>query len=116
MCVLEKAERPWGHWEVLFVGDGYKVKRILVKAGKRLSLQSHAKRSEYWVVAKGRANVIIGTKTFDVGTEDSVFVPMGEKHRLENTSDTDLEIVEVQYGPYLEENDIIRYEDDYGRK
>ena len=116
MCVLEKAERPWGHWEVLFVGDGCKVNRILVKAGKRLSLQSHAKRSEYWVVAKGRANVIIGTKTFDVGTEDSVFVPMGEKHRLENTSDTGLEIVEVQYGPYLEENDIIRYEDDYGRK
>lgn len=111
-----RTERPWGFWEVLYEGQGFKVKRMVVKPGHRLSLQSHKQRSEHWVVVNGTATVTIGDKTFEVGTEDAVFVPVGEKHRVCNKDKKDLEIVEVQNGPYLKEDDIVRYEDDYGRE
>ncbi len=116
MCATLRTERPWGFWEVLYEGKGFKVKRIVVAPGQRLSLQSHKQRSEHWVVVKGTATVTIEEKTFEVGAEDAVFVSAGQKHRLENKAKVELEIVEVQNGPYLEEDDIVRYEDDYGRK
>lgn len=116
MCSNLKAERPWGFWEVLFEGDGFKVKRLEVKPGHRLSLQSHSKRSELWVVVKGVATVTLSGLTKDVKTGETISIPMQEKHRLHNKGAVDLEIVEIQNGPYLGEDDITRYEDDYARK
>ncbi len=116
MCSTLKAQRPWGFWEVLFEGDGFKVKRIEVLPGQRLSLQSHQKRSELWVVVKGVATVTIGSSTKDVKNGETIFIPINEKHRLSNKGNVDLKIVEIQNGSYLEEDDIVRYEDDYARE
>jgi mannose-1-phosphate guanylyltransferase/mannose-6-phosphate isomerase len=108
-------ERPWGSYTVLEEGAGYKVKRIKVLAGKRLSLQSHEKRSEHWVVIAGTARVRRGDETLAVSKNESTFIPMGVKHRLENPGKEPLEIIEVQNGSYLGEDDITRYDDDYKR-
>ena len=116
MCGVLREERPWGFWEVLFEGVDFKVKRLGVKPGQRLSLQSHAKRAEHWVVVKGTATVTIGDKTKEVNKGESVFVSIQEKHRLQNKGAVDLEIIEVQNGSYVGEDDITRYEDDYARK
>lgn len=107
--------RPWGSYTVLEEGAGYKIKRIMVLPGKKLSYQMHYQRSEHWVVVKGTANVIKNDHEYVVHSGESIFLSIGEKHRLENPGKTLLEVIEVQIGSYLEEDDIVRFEDDYGR-
>jgi len=107
--------RPWGTYTVLEEGPGFKIKRIEVKPGARLSLQSHKQRSEHWIVVRGTARVTNGEREFDVKTNESTFIPSGNKHRLENATRDELAIIEVQSGPYLGEDDIVRYDDQYGR-
>jgi mannose-1-phosphate guanylyltransferase/mannose-6-phosphate isomerase len=107
--------RPWGSYTVMEEGERYKVKRIQVNPGSRLSLQSHRQRSEHWVVISGVARVTHGERVYTLQTNESTFIPCGDKHRLENTGDVPLEIIEVQSGPYLGEDDITRYQDDYRR-
>lgn len=111
--------RPWGKYEVLMEKPGYKVKKITVNPNSKLSLQSHDRRAEHWVVVKGKARVTNGKngdEVLDLKTGESTFIPIGYKHRLENVEKEKLEIIEVQSGDYLEEDDIMRYEDTYNRK
>lgn len=108
-------ERPWGRWEVLDVGEGFAVKRISVKPGAILSLQRHRHREEHWVVARGRARVTRGEEVLDLGRSQAVHLPLGILHRVENPGEEVLELVEVQVGDRLDESDIIRVEDRYGR-
>jgi mannose-6-phosphate isomerase len=107
--------RPWGHWTVLEEGEGYKVKRIEINHGKRLSLQHHMHRSEHWIVVAGTAKVRIGEQTFLVQVQESTFVPAEVVHRIENPGPHPLIIIEIQNGAYLGEDDIVRHQDDYGR-
>lgn len=107
--------RPWGTYTVLEEGPSFKIKRIVVKPGASLSLQQHTHRSEHWVVVDGTAKIINEDNEFLLKTNESTFVPKGAKHRLSNPTDTDLIIIEVQTGHYLGEDDIIRYDDTYGR-
>jgi mannose-1-phosphate guanylyltransferase len=107
--------RPWGEYTVLEEGDGFKIKRIVIDPGRRLSLQTHARRSEHWVVVSGVATVTIGREKKTVNSNESIYIPIGEQHRLENLSDADLVIIETQVGSYLEEDDIVRIDDDYIR-
>jgi len=107
--------RPWGSYTVLEEGDGFKMKRILVKPGASLSLQMHYHRSEHWIVVSGTAKVVNGDKELLVRTNESTYIPAGNKHRLENPGKIDLVMIEVQSGTYLEEDDIVRFEDRYGR-
>src|SRR5215813_3677765 len=107
--------RPWGSYTVLEEGPGYKVKRVTVSAGGRLSLQLHHKRSEHWVVIAGTARVTRGDEVFDLHVGQSTGIPVETKHRLENPGQDTLHIIEVQNGPYLGEGDIVRFKDDYGR-
>lgn len=113
--VLESASRPWGSWHVLDEGPGYKVKRIHVHPGHRLSYQTHAHRSEHWAVVSGTATCLIDGVTSEVPAGGSVDVPLGAAHRIINDHDEELVIVEVQRGEYTGEDDICRLEDDYGR-
>jgi mannose-1-phosphate guanylyltransferase/mannose-6-phosphate isomerase len=108
--------RPWGKYEVLIDQPNYKVKKITVNPNSKLSLQSHKSRAEHWVVVKGEAEVVNGEEIIELKTGESTFIPVDHKHRLGNKSNSDLEIIEVQSGDYLEEDDIVRYEDDYKRK
>ncbi|PWB76801.1 MAG: mannose-6-phosphate isomerase [Candidatus Methylomirabilota bacterium] len=108
-------KRPWGCWTVLEEGEGYKVKRIEVNPGHRLSLQRHAHRSEHWIVVAGVAKVLIGERILCVDTQESTFVPAGIVHRIENPGPDPLIIIEIQNGRYLGEDDIVRSQDDYGR-
>ena len=108
-------KRPWGDFEVLDERNGFKVKRITVIPGGRLSLQSHRHRAEHWTVANGIATVTVGDKVLTLSRGQSIDVPKGEKHRLENYHSETVEIIEVQFGDYLGEDDIIRYEDAYQR-
>lgn len=108
--------RPWGHFTLLAENKMYKVKKIYVKPGKRLSLQYHNNRSEHWVVVKGEAKATIGDNVFHIKENQSIYVPIKEKHRLENPTDKDLEIIEIQVGFPLTEDDIVRIEDDYKRE
>lgn len=107
--------RPWGSYTVLGEGPGYKMKKIIVTPGERLSLQMHYHRSEHWIVTGGSAKVTIGEEEKMVHENESVFIPMSTKHRLENPGRIPLEIIEVQNGKYLEEDDIVRFDDIYGR-
>jgi mannose-1-phosphate guanylyltransferase/mannose-6-phosphate isomerase len=107
--------RPWGTYTVLDEGHGYKVKRVTVNPGGRLSLQMHHKRSEHWVVIAGTARVTCGERVFDLQVGESTGIPRETKHRLENPGTTPLHIIEVQDGPYLGEDDIVRFQDDYER-
>lgn len=107
--------RPWGRWTVLGEGDGYKVKRLEVNPGHRLSLQFHHRRSEHWIVVSGTAKVVIGERIEYVKAQESTFVPAGTSHRIENPGPLPLIIIEIQSGPYLGEDDIVRLHDDYGR-
>lgn len=107
--------KPWGKYDVIGIGDRFKVKKITVKPGKSLSLQVHKYRSEHWVVVNGYAEVIKGDKPFTLVENQSIYIPAGVKHRLTNSGDTDLILIEVQTGSYLGEDDIIRFEDVYGR-
>jgi mannose-6-phosphate isomerase len=115
MMVLNSEERPWGSWHVIDVADGYKIKRIHVNPGARLSLQSHEHRSEHWVVIQGVATCEIDGAESVVRHDESIDVPLGARHRLGNQGAEELIIVEVQLGGYTGEDDICRYEDDYGR-
>jgi mannose-6-phosphate isomerase len=108
-------ERPWGRFDVLDEGIGFKVKRISVKPGGRLSLQSHKHRSEHWTVVSGTATVTVGEQVAELKRAQSIDIPLGAKHRLENLHEGIVEIIEVQFGDYLGEDDIIRYDDAYAR-
>ena len=108
--------RPWGTYTVLVSGQGYQVKRITVDPGQRLSLQEHLHRNEHWVVVGGNAVATVGEEMIDLSPNESVYIPKGEKHRLENPGQELLELIEVQYGEIISEEDIVRYEDDYGRE
>lgn len=112
---LESENRPWGSWFVVERGEGYKVKRIVVNPGQRLSYQTHEHRSEHWVVVRGTATCVIEGKTVVVHAGESVDVGVGHAHRITNDHDDLLVIIEVQRGPYLGEDDIVRLDDDYGR-
>jgi mannose-1-phosphate guanylyltransferase len=111
----QTVHRPWGTYTVLEEGRGYKIKRIVVYPGKRLSLQKHNRRSEHWVVVDGSAKVTVGNQTKTVNKNESTYIPIGELHRLENADARDLSIIETQVGEYLGEDDIIRVEDDFKR-
>ena len=110
-----KVHRPWGSYQSLDLGERYQVKRIVVKQGGRLSLQLHHHRAEHWVVVRGTARVTIGDKVQMVHENESIYVPIGTQHRLENPGKIDLELIEVQTGSYLGEDDIERIRDDYNR-
>jgi len=112
---LVTVSRPWGSWTVLEEGDGYKVKRLEVHPSHRLSLQRHHHRSEHWVVIGGTAEVVIEDRTQFIHTHESTFVPMGAIHRVGNPGLIPLVIIEIQNGEYLGEDDIVRFQDDYGR-
>lgn len=112
---VEIGERPWGTYEVLTESDGYKVKRITVVPGGRLSLQSHQHRAEHWVVVTGIATVTVGENVQEVAMNEHVHIPLQAKHRLENFTNDSVVLIEVQSGLYLGEDDIKRYEDIYGR-
>ncbi|MBB3047480.1 mannose-1-phosphate guanylyltransferase/mannose-6-phosphate isomerase [Litorivivens lipolytica] len=107
--------RPWGSYESLVVGDLFQVKRIIVKPGERLSLQMHHHRAEHWIVVKGTAEVVRGEETMILSEDQSTYIPLGTKHRLSNPGVIPLELIEVQTGSYLGEDDIVRFEDVYGR-
>lgn len=114
----QKFVRPWGWYQNIHEDEhsGYKVKIIHVLPGHQLSLQSHKKRSEHWVVVKGIAQLTIGKKQFICTKDSQHYIPEKEIHRLKNAGSEDLEIIETQIGSYLGEDDIVRYEDDYGRR
>lgn len=107
--------RPWGTFTVLEEGNGFKIKRIVVKSGQRLSLQMHHHRSEHWIVVQGMAKIVNGDKTMMINTNESTYIPAGHQHRLENPGVLDLVLIEVQSGEYLGEDDIVRFDDQYGR-
>lgn len=107
--------RPWGDYEQIDLGNRYQVKRLVVKPGERLSLQKHHHRAEHWIVVRGTALITRGQDEFELTENQSTYIPLGELHRLENPGHIDLEIIEVQSGSYLGENDIVRYDDVYGR-
>lgn len=113
--VLESEERPWGSWHVIDVAEGYKIKRIHVNPGCRLSYQTHEHRSEHWVVVFGEATCTLDGQVHLARPGESVDVPAGAKHRLANEGDEPLVVVEVQLGGYTGEDDIVRLDDDYGR-
>jgi mannose-6-phosphate isomerase len=115
MIELERGERPWGTYTVLEENSHYKIKRIEVLSGKRLSLQKHHHRSEHWIVVSGTALVTCGEREFMVNVNESTFIPIGEQHRLQNPGKIPLVIIEVQSGEYLGEDDIVRFQDDYQR-
>jgi mannose-1-phosphate guanylyltransferase/mannose-6-phosphate isomerase len=107
--------RPWGSYESLVSAHGFQVKRIVVNAGASLSLQLHHHRSEHWVVVSGEAEVVCGEKIFRLQHDESTYIPVGSKHRLRNPGTAPLVVIEVQTGDYLGEDDIIRFNDNYGR-
>ena len=110
-----KVHRPWGWYDSIDAGERFQVKRIVVKPGGRLSLQMHHHRAEHWIVVHGTAQVTRGDEVFLVGENQSTYIPLGEKHRLDNPGKVPLEMIEVQSGGYLGEDDIVRFEDVYGR-
>ena len=110
-----KDTRPWGYFETLTLGPRFQVKRIVVKPGAALSLQSHMHRSEHWIVVAGSANVTVDNEVSLISENQSVYIPLGAIHRLENPGKVELHLIEVQTGAYLGEDDIVRYEDIYAR-
>ena len=107
--------RPWGSYDSVHSGDGFRIKHIIVQPGQSLSLQAHRHRAEHWIVVRGIGRVTRGDETFLLHGNQSTFIPQGARHRLENPGSSPLELVEVQTGSYLGEDDIVRYEDAYGR-
>ncbi|MBV9552465.1 MAG: mannose-1-phosphate guanylyltransferase/mannose-6-phosphate isomerase [Alphaproteobacteria bacterium] len=112
---LPRVHRPWGSYETLHAGHRVQVKHILVKPGRKLSLQMHHHRAEHWVVVQGTAKIRRGNEDILLTEDQSTYIPLGTPHRLENPGKIPLHVIEVQSGPYLDEDDIIRYDDDYGR-
>ena len=108
--------RPWGSYETIDLGPRFQVKRIVVKPGAALSLQMHHHRAEHWIVVKGTARVTRGDEVFLLSENQSTFIPLGATHRLENPGTIPLEMIEVQSGAYLGEDDIVRFEDRYQRQ
>jgi mannose-1-phosphate guanylyltransferase / mannose-6-phosphate isomerase len=113
--VHQKVHRPWGWYDSVDAGDRFQVKRIMVRPGATLSLQMHHHRAEHWIVVKGTAQVTCVDRTFLLTENESTFIPLGKTHRLENPGKVDLEMIEVQSGAYLGEDDIVRFDDAYGR-
>ena len=107
--------RPWGSYQDIDRGERFRAKRLSVKSGGKLSLQSHKRRAEHWVVVKGVAEVVLDGKIITLHENESIYIPIGGVHRLSNPGKEPLEVVEVQTGDYLEEDDIVRYEDIYAR-
>jgi mannose-1-phosphate guanylyltransferase len=107
--------RPWGEFTLLQTGDNFKIKHIRVYAGEAMSLQLHHHRSEHWVIVKGVAGVTNNGEYSRLNRNESIYISAGHKHRIENPGSIDLELIEVQCGDYLEEDDIVRFEDRYGR-
>ncbi len=116
VVVHRTAFRPWGSYTVLEEGDRYKIKRLTVLPGKKLSLQMHYHRSEHWVVVRGTAKVILEDREILLRPGESTFIPAGVRHRLENPGRVTLEVIETQIGEYLGEDDIVRFQDDFGRR
>ncbi|MCY7392503.1 MAG: cupin domain-containing protein [Leptolyngbyaceae cyanobacterium CAN_BIN12] len=115
LSVAASEPRPWGSFTILEEGRGYKIKRIEVKSGHRLSLQMHHHRSEHWIVVSGTAKVVCGDEELILHSNQSTYVPQCTAHRLENPGVIPLVLIEVQNGEYLGEDDIIRFQDDYAR-
>ncbi|MBM0743653.1 cupin domain-containing protein [Phormidium sp. CLA17] len=115
LSVTSGESRPWGSFTILEEGRGYKIKRIEVKSGHRLSLQMHHHRSEHWIVVSGTAKVVCGEEELILHSNQSTYVPQCTAHRLENPGVIPLVLIEVQNGEYLGEDDIIRFQDDYAR-
>ena len=110
-----RVERPWGWYQTLEEGMGHKIKRIGVHPGARISLQKHHQRAEHWVVVQGEAQVTVGVHQIALKVGQHVDIPLGEVHRMENCGAEPLAIIELQFGRYLGEDDIVRLQDDYGR-
>jgi mannose-1-phosphate guanylyltransferase/mannose-6-phosphate isomerase len=110
-----KVHRPWGWYDSIDEGDNFKVKRIMVKPGASISLQKHHHRAEHWIVVRGRGQITCDDQVLDLGPNQSTYIPLGSVHRLANPGQEPLEIIEVQSGNYLGEDDIVRFEDNYGR-
>jgi mannose-1-phosphate guanylyltransferase / mannose-6-phosphate isomerase len=110
-----QVHRPWGWYDSIDAGDRFQVKRIMVKPGASLSLQMHHHRAEHWIVVRGTAEVTCGERKILLSENQSTYIPLGETHRLANPGKVPLEIIEVQSGSYLGEDDIVRFEDTYGR-
>lgn len=113
--IIERTERPWGWYETVSEVPGYKIKRIGVHPGQQISLQKHQQRAEHWVVVQGTARVTLDDRQFDLQPGQACDIALGQVHRLANLTGAPLEIVEVQFGSYLGEDDIVRLQDDYGR-
>ena len=113
--VHRKVYRPWGWYDGVDGGERFQVKRIMVKPGGELSLQMHHHRAEHWIVVRGTARVTKGDEVFLLSENQSTYIPLGVTHRLENPGQVSLEMIEVQSGSYLGEDDIVRFEDLYGR-
>ena len=112
---IEEERRPWGSFHTLEAGPMYKVKRLVILPGQRLSLQKHRHRAEHWVVVAGTATVTNGSRVLRLGRRDCTVIPRQAWHRIENRGRTAVVVIEVQHGEYLGEDDIIRMQDDYGR-
>ena len=110
-----KVFRPWGYYDSIDMGDRFQVKRIVVYPGEKLSVQMHNHRAEHWIVVNGTASVTRGEDVFLVSENESTYIPIGTVHALENPGTIPLEMIEVQSGSYLGEDDIVRFEDRYGR-
>ena len=108
-------QKPWGTYQVLDQNKNYLTKKIIVKPNGKLSLQSHNHRSEHWIVVEGAAEVLINDKIRILKTNESIFIPKQSKHSLTNNHDNDLVLIEIWYGDFLDEEDIIRFKDIYGR-
>lgn len=113
---IERTTRPWGWFETLSEVPGSKIKRLHVAPGQQISLQKHAHRTEHWVVTQGTARVTLDERSFDLGPGQCCDIALGQVHRVANPTTQAVEIVEVQFGSYLGEDDIVRLHDEYGRK
>lgn len=114
-CDQPENIRPWGHYEQLAIGPRFQVKSIVVKPGGKLSLQSHFHRSEHWIVVEGSAIVTKGSSSKLLTENEAIYIAVGEMHRLENPGKVPMRLIEIQTGMYFGEDDILRYDDDYGR-
>ncbi|WP_296491799.1 phosphomannose isomerase type II C-terminal cupin domain [Rhodoferax sp.] len=112
---IERTPRPWGWYETVSEAANHKIKRIGVLPGQRISLQRHTQRAEHWVVVQGTARVTLGERSVDLGVGQHCDIALGQVHRLANVTAAPVEIIEIQFGAYLGEDDIVRLGDDYGR-
>ncbi len=108
--------RPWGEFHILSEGEDFKIKKIIINPGKRMSYQFHNKRSEFWIIIKGSLSVILDDKEYLLSENETIYIPQGAKHRAQNLSNNDVHFIEVQTGKYFGEDDIVRLNDDYNRK